>query len=202
MFLKIKQGVDTMGIWFWVAVGLLCIEERRICKLQKTCDYDHLTGLRKSHGFEERVLVHIKEISGKGKRPRVSDTVSTAIVFIDVDNFKKANDTHGHNVGDKILQILADIIRNEDLVIRRSGDEFIMALFGITKEGAGLRLVDMRGQFEIAVSKEFPGLSSPVSFSFGVEEMPYSADAELLRKTIFSAETEMYKHKKERGGGR
>lgn len=195
--------MSKFDMWLLVVVGILfVVEEVRIHKLQKRCDYDLLTGLRKPHGFEERVLSHIKEISGAGKRPRISDVVSTVIVFIDVDNFKKANDTHGHDAGDKILQILADIIRNEDLVIRRSGDEFIMALFGMNKMMAGTRLVKMREKFEVASRSTFPGLEFPVSFSFGVEEVPPSANVALLKQAVRDAEAKMYQHKNERGKGR
>lgn len=177
--------------------------EERILELEKECAYDRLTGLLKSHDFEEQVFVRMEKMSHKNRSDDTCRVVGpTAIIFIDVDHFKKANDTLGHNAGDEMLRILANIIRNEDLVTRRSGDEFLMALFDISKEGAGVRLVGMRKQFEITSRKEFPGLKFPVSFSFGVKEVPPSADRALLKQAIPDAELEMYRHKKERGMGR
>lgn len=174
--------------------------EDRIRELEKECTYDRLTGLLKSDGFEEQVILRMEKMSRKNRSDDICHVVGpVAIIFIDIDNFKEVNDTLGHNAGDEILRILANIIRNEDLVIRRSGDEFLMALFDINKEEAGARLVKMRKQFEAAVSKQFPEISFPVSVSFGVEVLP---DATLLGQAVRNAEMEMYKHKKERGNGR
>lgn len=177
--------------------------EKRICELEKECTHDRLTGLLKSDDFEEQVLMRMEKMSHKNRSDDMCRVIGpTAIIFIDVDHFKEANDTLGHNAGDEMLRILANIIRNEDLVTRRSGDEFLMALFYINKEEAGDRLVGMRRQFEIASKKEFPGLEFPVSFSFGVKEVPSSADMALLKQAVSDAELEMYRHKKKRGMGR
>lgn len=187
-------------IWFLAMVGIFFVEEVRIRKLKKAYNHDPLTGLCKLHVFEERVFDLIKKYPVFTKCSRTTFDVSpVAIVFIDIDNFKKVNDICGHGAGDKMLQILADIIRNEDLVVRRSGDEFIMALFGLTEKKVGIRLVEMRKQFEVAVSKQFPGIPFPVSFTFGVKEVSRSADMALLEKAVCEAEAEMYKHKSRRG---
>ncbi len=196
------------NLWFLAAGGLLLlVEEIRISNLRealKICDYerkhDALTGLRKPQGFEEQVIARVKKAHGVRSYSCASCVAgSIGIIFIDVDNFKEVNDTLGHDAGDEILRILADIIRNEDLVVRRSGDEFLMALFGMTKEGAGTRLVKMRNRFETVVSEQFPGLASSVSFTFGIEEVSCPADVALLKQAVCGAEIEMYKHKDRRG---
>ncbi len=62
------------------------------------------------------------------------------VMIIDVDNFKKVNDSCGHLKGDKILQDVAGIfrrhLRNTDLIFRYGGDEFVIALRNTDKEGA------------------------------------------------------------------
>ncbi|MBP3578467.1 MAG: GGDEF domain-containing protein, partial [Lachnospiraceae bacterium] len=54
-------------------------------------------------------------------------------MFLDVDNFKKANDIHGHNMGDQLLVCIANFLQAEDLgfVARLGGDEFVILLDGI-----------------------------------------------------------------------
>lgn len=197
---KKRDGRRSFG---GVALKRIRKLEERIRELEKECAYDRLTGLLKSDDFENRVIERMEKMSHKNRSDdpcRV--TGPTVIIFIDVDHFKEANDTLGHNAGDEMLRILANIIRNEDLVTRRSGDEFLIALFDINKERADARLVGMRKQFEIASKKEFPGLEFPVSFSFGAKEVPPSADRALLKQAIPDAELEMYRHKKKRGMGR
>ncbi|MCS7307004.1 MAG: GGDEF domain-containing protein [Aquificaceae bacterium] len=55
-----------------------------------------------------------------------------SLIMLDVDNFKKINDTYGHNVGDEVLRSLASIIRksvrSSDLVARWGGEEFLVLL--------------------------------------------------------------------------
>jgi diguanylate cyclase (GGDEF)-like protein len=171
--------------------------------LRKKLKYDALTGLRNSQNFEERVLSRMKESARVKQDKRESHIGGDAtLVFMDVDNFKKMNDKHGHLKGDMVLQILANIIRDEDLVVRRSGDEFLVVLFGLNKAQAGERLVEIRGQFEAAAREAFPELEFPMSFSFGMGKLPPSADKMVFEAALNTAEKNMQVHKKERGMGR
>jgi diguanylate cyclase (GGDEF)-like protein len=83
--------------------------------------HDHLTGL------PNRVLFHDRLEHGiaQAKRHRWS----LAVMFVDLDNFKSINDTHGHQAGDAVLRNvamrLAQNTRNEDTVSRHGGDEFL-----------------------------------------------------------------------------
>ncbi|WP_158969126.1 bifunctional diguanylate cyclase/phosphodiesterase [Paraglaciecola sp. L3A3] len=69
-----------------------------------------------------------------------------AVLFIDIDDFKKINDSLGHEIGDKLLvraaNRLQDVIRNEDTVGRLGGDEFIVLLKGLTDHEATMDSVE------------------------------------------------------------
>lgn len=86
--------------------------------------YDSLTGLPNRRYFEQ-ILKNALEVS------KNSDRASKGIVlFVDLDNFKNINDTLGHDVGDKLLKIIAnklkEVLRKEDTISRFGGDEFLI----------------------------------------------------------------------------
>lgn len=204
-----------IGIGLWVIAGVLFLAHQiriykleemcewqkiRIRELEEKCAYDSLTGLLKSDSFEECVLERMEKMSHKNRSDDICHTAGpVAIVFIDLDHFKNANDTLGHDAGNKILQIFSEIIRGADLVARNGGDEFLMALFGVNKEEASIRLVEMRKQFEAASKVAFPTLKIPTTFSFGIKVV--SAEGmtlAILKKVVRDADGEMYQHKRAR----
>ncbi|WP_428738464.1 diguanylate cyclase domain-containing protein [Sulfurimonas sp.] len=77
------------------------------------------------------LLTRMKEELGRSRR----HDLKNAFMFIDLDHFKSINDTYGHHIGDKLLQHVADIIKNSvrecDIVARISGDEFAVVLLDI-----------------------------------------------------------------------
>ena len=88
--------------------------------------HDHLTGLyNRAFAFDY--------ISQKLKEAARTHSI-TAILFVDLDNFKLINDSYGHDKGDQVLVVTANAIKNtlreQDLVARVGGDEFIVALDG------------------------------------------------------------------------
>lgn len=107
-------------------------EQARIAKLQHALEMaytDLLTKVLNKQGFTskaEQYLHQLKELN----HSKVDS--STAILFIDLDNFKPVNDTYGHQVGDKVLQGVARILRElaqpEDIIGRFGGDEFVLLI--------------------------------------------------------------------------
>lgn len=87
-------------------------------------NYDHLTELPNRSLFRDRLEQQIKNSERTGRL--------AALLFIDLDNFKVANDTHGHDVGDQLLQQAAlrirSCVRQNDTVARLGGDEFTVIL--------------------------------------------------------------------------
>lgn len=86
--------------------------------------HDEITGLPNLALFNDRLRNALAQASRHGWR--------LAVMFIDFDDFKVINDTHGHDVGDRVLVTVADRLRSQvrsgDTVGRRSGDEFLVLM--------------------------------------------------------------------------
>ena len=89
--------------------------------------HDTLTGLFNRLGLERR-LPEILKLATERQH-------SAALIFIDLDHFKKINDLRGHACGDRLLQVVAERLRNclssDDLVVRMGGDEFVVIASGL-----------------------------------------------------------------------
>lgn len=116
----------------------------------------------------------------------------TAIIFFDIDFFKKVNDMHGHGVGDDVLKTLSKIvkanIRKGDKLIRWGGEEFIIVLAAKSIEEAILSAEHLR---EIIQKYEFDTIGS-LTCSFGVS-LHREGDIE---KTIKESDERLYKAKR------
>ncbi|WP_426269286.1 diguanylate cyclase [Dyella kyungheensis] len=97
---------------------------RLIGELQTMAETDPLTGLLNRRAFESRARVLLAD-----KR---SGEAVVALMMIDIDFFKRVNDSYGHDSGDKALVTLAtlcrDTVRSEDIVARFGGEEFVILL--------------------------------------------------------------------------
>jgi diguanylate cyclase (GGDEF)-like protein/PAS domain S-box-containing protein len=106
-----------------VAVFADVTEERlRDAEMERLAHQDHLTGLPNRRSFQQRLAAALA----------APDTAKTALVLIDVDNFKLVNDAAGHLLGDRVLSELGRLfrtsIRDDDYCARLSGDEFALLL--------------------------------------------------------------------------
>ena len=105
-------------------------EQARIAKLQHALELAHtdlLTKVLNKQGFISKAEQYLSQIK---KLQHSQLDSSTALLFIDLDNFKPVNDTLGHQVGDQVLQAVARLLRHkvkpEDLIGRYGGDEFVI----------------------------------------------------------------------------
>ena len=93
-------------------------------RLKHLASHDSLTGLPNRSLFQERLQNALEN----AKRNRKS----VGILFLDLDGFKQVNDAYGHEIGDRVLQIvshrLAGLLRHSDTVARLGGDEFAFIL--------------------------------------------------------------------------
>lgn len=100
--------------------------------LEVAATRDELTGLYNRKSFDERMQVALETFRNGGS--------PFALVLFDVDQFKKINDTFGHVAGDKVLQKVADCLRNtfrkDDFIARYGGDEFVVLIEELTRDMA------------------------------------------------------------------
>lgn len=121
-----------------------------------------------------------------------------AVLFLDMDDFKKVNDTLGHGTGDKILveaaHRLRDCIREGDTVGRLGGDEFIVLLDNLRDSTQALPIaLNLLQQFRTALSVEGREILLTMSIGISIYPLDGSTPAELLR----NADSAMYHSKAE-----
>lgn len=117
--------------------------------------------------------------------------VSMALLFLDLDKFKPVNDTHGHAVGDKLLQSVAErllnAVRETDTVARLGGDEFAIILVGVDSRSA-TGILCSRIITELSRSITIDGSDVQIGASIGVAMAPEDgADADDLLKKADAA---------------
>lgn len=104
--------------------------------------HDHLTKLLNRRGFEAAINDEV-----------FADASSHGLAYVDLDSFKNINDTLGHEIGDFVLKVVAnrlrEVARPEDITARIGGDEFVIVRRGAQEpelEELGLQVVDRLGQ--------------------------------------------------------
>lgn len=128
-----------------------------------------------------------------------------AVMFIDLDGFKRINDTHGHAAGDQLLQAIASrlmrSIRTDDTVSRHGGDEFLYLLLELKDEADAHRVAEKIIKIISAtceLSVDGMKVSLVVQPSIGVAVFP--RDGTSAEALIKSADSAMYRAKPQRSG--
>ena len=143
-------------------------------------------------------------LTGIGNRLRLSQELQTAIekscpfslLFLDLEKFKLINDDYGHEVGDKVLQIIAKrlhaLIRPEDLAVRLGGDEFVLLLDGLDDTAI---LEQRAADVTDSVARPFHigDLSAVVGVNIGGAIFPH--DGRRTREFLKVADRNMYQAK-------
>ncbi|WP_203557637.1 sensor domain-containing diguanylate cyclase [Bacillus sp. B15-48] len=157
-------------------------------KLAQMALFDALTGLPNRLMLKE----HIQKVMSRAKRTNHE----VIIMFLDLDGFKAVNDTLGHDIGDLLLKDVADrlnaSVREEDLVSRIGGDEFIIVFEETNKEDIVLiaeRIVEN-------LSNPYYLTDNEVRVTPSVGISVYPDDATDLNTIINHADTAMYVAKK------
>ncbi len=138
--------------------------------LERFAHQDTLTGLPNRRRLDQRLQ--------QALRRQRHDHEPLALLFIDLDGFKQVNDAHGHEIGDRLLQAvaqrMANELRREDTLARLGGDEFIALLMGASDEHE-FRLGAERLLTAVASPFMVDGISLQVSASIGALYVPAEA---------------------------
>lgn len=163
------------------------IEERKRieAKLDRLAHFDSVTGLHNRYFFHDRLAAAIAQAQRLHQR--------AFVMFLDLDNFKAVNDTLGHDVGDELLRVVAqrlrDSVRFGDTVARLGGDEFAIILEnvanGTTGETVAKKCIDALSQMV-----RINGNEIYISGSIGLSSCP--DDAVDIHALLKFADTAMY----------
>jgi diguanylate cyclase (GGDEF)-like protein/PAS domain S-box-containing protein len=157
-------------------------QEREIFRLAHT---DQLTGLLNRQAFMERIKLEISHASRSGDQ--------LALLFLDLDGFKKINDTWGHGAGDFFLKTIGERIlsgiRSSDVVARLGGDEFVVLLKNVPDQ-AGLE--PFLDTFVRSLSVPVPYDVSPLCATVSIGVSLFPKDAGTAQEMIKKADMAMY----------
>lgn len=158
-----------------------------LTKARRDAEYDHLTGLPNRRAFEGLFERQYREAQ-LALEP-------LSIAFCDIDHFKRINDSHGHDTGDRVLQSIASTLSrisgDNCHVARHGGEEFVMLFRGLCKQDAWQKLDDVREAFARRhfVNRRTDLPIGQITFSGGVADVfayPSSRDA------LKAADTALY----------
>ena len=157
--------------------------------MQHRLQTDHLTGLPNRHAFEQKLNTLIRQYPQNNK--------PFAIMFIDINDFKSINDRFGHDIGDKVLMEFAyrlcKYVREDDLVARYAGDEFVVITENINTNEA---LAIIRNNIEKALSAPLQVTKTTTTNLGGAIGTAYfPEDADNAKDLLIVADSNMYHHK-------
>jgi diguanylate cyclase (GGDEF)-like protein len=152
-------------------------------QLKEQAIRDGLTGLCNRRYFEEALQAEFV----KAQRANMP----LAIILVDIDHFKRVNDTYGHQAGDCVLQVFANVIREHirtsDIACRYGGEEFILAMPGMSLAEAYQRAEAVRMALRETII-QFKECEICVTISGGVGALPeYSGNPDGLVMIIDKA---------------
>ena len=194
-------GYDAISdqIWnlqkFLVTIGmLLVLLEQQVDSNEWYALHDHLTGLPNRRHFEHTLAAASEQSRQNGTR--------TALLMLDLNGFKRINDSLGHDVGDQLLQRIAvnlrHAIRTPDTLARLGGDEFIIVANNIPTDQPVESLVQgsiARIGHALGKPANVAGHTLTITGSIGVAIYPDDTTDEVLLRRL--ADERMYQQKRQ-----
>ena len=185
------QILNTITIFFCISViAFICSKDSQELEgklveynnqLQRQANTDALTGLfnrRKAMTYIEEVLRHSKK--------------GFSLCICDIDFFKKVNDNYGHDFGDRVLEEVSAIFREEmqgkDMAARWGGEEFLLLFPDLNGDEAYIRLEQIRKRIKDTVV-ELNGQKVSVTMTYGLAEYDFAGG---IDGTIKEADEKLY----------
>jgi len=191
--------ISTPMVYLWIIKPYMKAQRELNARFVHSANHDELTGLANRRLLKE----HLAKVISRLAR----DKGHAAAFFIDLDGFKGVNDVHGHEAGDAVLvetaRRLSAIVREEDIVGRIGGDEFVVVLNYLDADAASARekALGTARRIHDLVRTPIPycGRNLQVESSIGVRFLaPFETDTDEIIK---DADAAMYVAKQARRGG-
>jgi diguanylate cyclase (GGDEF)-like protein len=157
---------DTAVHFVFLVFSALLLEalRNRLADEQRLARRDPLTGVLNLRAFQER-LEYSLALSARDGQP-------LTLAYVDLDDFKRVNDIHGHSQGDLVLttvgQVMSEVVRNTDTVARIGGDEFALLLPGTGVAGAA----DVLPKLAQRLAERLRATGASVTCSIGAVTFP------------------------------
>lgn len=197
---------EAIRVGYYLAVFLGLVVVLSVAKERMVWAVDHASRASAT-AAAMRGMAYRDELTGAANRRRLLEELAhqaelvrpdrpAAVVFFDLDHFKRVNDEHGHVMGDRVLRVVAEVaarvVRDGDLVARLGGEEFVIVAPGIGRDDA----VGLAERLRRALPEEVAAaVGIRTTASFGVTVLRPGDDAiDVLRR----ADARMYAAK--RGG--
>jgi diguanylate cyclase (GGDEF)-like protein len=177
------NAFDAQDLQFFSVIGYQMAASlehfQRFSSIKNIAIYDTLTNLYNRRYFEEGLEIEVQK-SFSSKTP-------LSLIMVDIDHFKKMNDTFGHPEGDKILREIASLlktsVRKKDTVARYGGEEFILILPGANLEESSMIAERIRQSVE-RTAFEVRQTRLNITISLGISNFPVhrpKSDKELVK---------------------
>jgi diguanylate cyclase (GGDEF)-like protein len=159
-------ALEVFTVWLAVSQRFMLMKRDRdrawleARSLERLSERDPLTGLLNRRALEDRFAL----LRAEG---------FTTLAVIDLDHFKRVNDTRGHSVGDRVLKVVARVLAQDadTLAFRLGGEDFLLLLRG---RDAMRRAENRRRAISTRIAEEVEGLDGLVTASMGLVEVPAS----------------------------
>lgn len=182
------SGHDELSKMVYTINNMLDMISNSQSQLRYLANHDTLTQLPNREYFYE--LLSRAVINANGTKTKI------AIMFLDMDKLKKVNDTYGHAVGDRLIQLASNrmrkSLREKDVIARQSGDEFIVFMQEITDKNI---VTDTAKRILQVTSEPFVigKINIKISFSIGISMYP--TDGKNIEELVKRADNAMYSTK-------
>ena len=163
---------------------------RRLDKARREAERDHLTGLPNRRAFEAELERQHGEAG--------ANHAALCVAFCDIDHFKRINDRHGHDAGDRVLKMIAQTLAKSSddncHVSRHGGEEFVLLFRGMAPSEAKARLDEAREDLagRRLLNRETDEPFGQITFSAGVSDVMAHADP---RDALKAADGALYRAK-------
>lgn len=185
---EVRERVAELGIAIQMENQRMAVQQKDLMRRVKT---DALTFVGNRAAFDERLAMEVERC--------VRSSLPLALLMIDVDRFKRFNDTHGHQAGDCVLRSVAktldDQIRKVDFLARYGGEEFAVIAPDTRRDGVEVLAERLRSQVE-RLAVPWNGRPLSVTISIGAAIFPVVGDADDASRIVQQADEQLYKAKR------